>query len=99
MDCDIKNQQSPISSEKENSYLNIDLSKPEEIFDFSALTSTLKSLESQPILTVKPPPKLSALPVTYHTVHLIDDKDGNNNKKHFQCDQCNKMFIHAAHIR
>jgi len=95
MGCDI-NQQSPVSSEEGNSYLKIDLSKPEEIFDFSAPTSTL---ECRLTITIKPPPKLSELPVTYHTVHVIDDKDSNNNKKHFQCDQCNKMFFHAAHIR
>jgi len=46
MDCNI-NQQSPVSSEE----VKIDLSKQEEIFDFSAPTSTLKSLESQMILT------------------------------------------------
>jgi len=62
-------------------------------------TQTVKSLESQLIFTIKPLPKLSELPVTYHTVHVIDDKDGNNIKKHFQCDQCNKIFVNDAQIR
>ena len=97
MDCD-KNQQ---STEKEDSYLNIDLSKPEDIFDFSVQpvsTSTLKSQESQLILAIKPPPKLSELQITFHVVHVIDDKD-STDKKHFQCDHCNKIFVNAAHIK
>jgi len=96
MGCD-RNQQPAVSSDKEDSYFTIDLSKPEDIFDMqSATTPTLKSLESQLILVIKPPPKLSELPVTYHKVHMIDDKD---NKKYFQCDQCKKTFVHPAHIK
>jgi len=90
MDCN-KNQQPAVSSDKEDSYFTIDLSKPEDIFDMqSTTTPTLKSLESQLILVIKPPPKLSELPVTYHKAHLIDD---NDNKKHFQCDQCKRFLL------
>ncbi|XP_065886906.1 DNA-binding protein Ikaros-like isoform X1 [Dysidea avara] len=101
MDCD-KNQLSTMSSEKEDCYLNIDLTKPEDIFDFSARSipkPTSRSLESQLILVIKPPPKLSELTASYNKVQVINDQDGSGNERRFQCNQCKKTFIHLPHLK
>jgi len=98
-----KNQLTTLSREKEESYLQIDLSKPENLFDFSA-RSNPKPISVPPdsdlcLLVAEPPQKLSDLTTDSHHLQIVDRKNGKKKKTPFNCDQCEKSFHFFAHLK
>jgi len=102
MNCG-KNLLSSLPSRKEESYLQIDLTNPENIFDFSARPIS-KPVSAAPesslcLQIVKPPQKLSDLTAKSNDIQIFDRKDGKNKKRRFLCDQCGKLFFFSAHLK
>ena len=103
MDCG-KSQESTLMNKKEENHLNIDLTNPENIFDFSVRfvpKPAPKHPESFLRLVIEPPQKLPNLAANYHKAQMIDDADGvrgHNKQRPFQCDQCKKSFTSLSHL-
>jgi len=96
-------QQSTLPREKEESYLQIDLSNPENLFDFS-VRSNPKPISVPPdsdlcLLVAEPPQKLSDLTTNSHHIQIVDRENGKKKKKPFNCDQCEKSFHFFAHLK
>ena len=86
MNCG-KNQFSSLPNEKEEIYLQIDLTNPENIFDFSARRIS-KPVSAAPesslcLQVVEPPQKLSDLTAKSHDIQIVDRKDGKNKRDVF----------------